>query len=237
MLVTGLDSTSLEGTYFDADKFNYYVWQGNGSKVPDGSVWSDGAAGASPWEGGLTFRNGEREVFFGMQDLSGHAVDGFDVILDGTVRVSSLTVSVDKEANGGMGYVFHAADGGAGSIADAGPDHAGELVKEGAGMLTLATGNTFSGGTEIREGSILAAREGALGAGDIRMADGTELYVNYPFATELDSSYRNPSIANNIRIGTSSKDTAKVVIGYSPFPWRRRKTCPAQVPPATSGIT
>ena len=93
-------------------------------------MWSDGAAGASPWEGGLTFRNGEREVFFGMQDLSGHAVDGFDVILDGTVRVSSLTVSVDKEANGGMGYVFHAADGGAGSIADAGPDHAGELVKE-----------------------------------------------------------------------------------------------------------
>lgn len=47
MLVTGLDSTSLEGTYFDADKFNYYVWQGNGSKVPDGSVWSDGAAGSS----------------------------------------------------------------------------------------------------------------------------------------------------------------------------------------------
>ena len=40
------------------------------------------------------------------------------------------------------------------------------------------------------------SREGALGAGDIRMADGTELYVNYPFATELDSSYRNPSIAN-----------------------------------------
>ena len=33
------------------------------------------------------------------------------------------------------------------------------------------------------------------------MADGTELYVNYPFATELDSSYRNPSIANiNIRL-------------------------------------
>ena len=226
MLVTGLDSTSLEGTYFDADKFNYYVWQGNGSKVPDGNVWSDGAAGASPWEGGLTFRNGEREVFFGMQDLSGHAVDGFDVILDGTVRVSSLTVSVDKEANGGMGYVFHAADGGAGSIADAGPDHAGELVKEGAGMLTLATGNTFSGGTEIREGSILAAREGALGAGDIRMADGTELYVNYPFATELDSSYRNPSIANNIRIGTSSKDTAKVVIGYSPLSLAEKEDLP-----------
>ena len=226
MLVTGLDSSSLEGTYFDADKFHYYVWQGNGGQVPDGNVWSDGARGGSPWEGSLTFRNGEREVFFGMQDLSGHAVNSFDVTLDGTVRVSKLTVSVDKEANGGMGYVFHAADGGTGSIADAGEGIAGKLVKEGAGMLTLATGNTFSGGTEILEGSILVAREGALGSGDIRMADGTELYVNYPFATELDSHYRNPSIANNIQIGTSSKDMAKVVIGYSPLTLAEKEELP-----------
>lgn len=226
MLVTGLDSTSLEGTYFDADKFSYYVWQGNGSQAPDGSVWCDGAAGASPWEGGLTFRNGEREVLFGMQDLSGHTVNSFDVTIDGTVRVSKLTVSVDREANGGMGYIFHAADGGTGNIADAGPDHAGMLVKEGGGMLTLATGNTFSGGTDIREGSILAAREGALGSGDIRMADGTELYVNYPFATELDSYYRNPFISNNIRIGMSSKDTAKVVIGYSPLSLAEKEELP-----------
>lgn len=51
-------------------------------------------------------------------------------------------------------------------------------------MLTLATCNTFSGGTEILEGSILAAREGALGSGSIRMADGTQLYINYPFAND-----------------------------------------------------
>lgn len=38
MLVTGLDSSSLEGTYFDADKFNYYVWQGNRGQTPDGNV-------------------------------------------------------------------------------------------------------------------------------------------------------------------------------------------------------
>lgn len=161
-----------------------------------------------------------------MQDLSGHAVNSFDVTLDGTVRVSRLTVSVDKEANGGMGYVFHAADGGTGSIADAGEGIAGKLVKEGAGMLTLATANTFSGGTKILEGSILVARKGALGSGDIRMADGTELYVNYPFATELDSHYRNPSIANNIQIGTSSKDTAKVVIGYSPLSLAEKEELP-----------
>lgn len=226
MLVTGLDSFSLEGTYFDADKFHYYVWQGNRVQVPNGNVWSDGARGGSPWEGSLTFRSGEREVFFGMQDLSGHAVTSFDVTLDGTVRISKMTVSVDKEVNGGMGYVFHAADGGTGSIADAGEGIAGELVKEGEGMLTLATGNTFSGGTEILEGSILVAREGALGSGDIRMADGTELYVNYPFATELDSRYRNPSIANNIQIGTSSKDMAKAVIGYSPHTLAEKEELP-----------
>lgn len=161
-----------------------------------------------------------------MQDWSGHAVNSFDVTLDGTVRVSKLTVSVDKEANGGMGYVFHAADGGTGGTVDAGEGIAGKLVKEGAGMLTLATGNTFSGGTEILEGSILVAREGALGSGDIRMADGTELYVNYPFATELDSHYRNPSIANNIQISPSSKDMAKVVIGYSPLTLAEKEELP-----------
>lgn len=69
------------------------------------------------------------------------------------------------------------------------------------------------------------------------MADGTELYVNYPFATELDSSYRNPSIANNIRIGTSSKDTAKVVIGYSPLSLAEKKDLPAAGSSGYSGIT
>ena len=226
MLVTGLDSTSVQGTYFDADKFNYYVWQGSDPWVENGSIWSDGSRGGSPWEGSLTFRNGEREVCFGMQDLSGRNVNNFEVTVDGTVRISKMTVSVEKEANGGNGYIFHAADGGSGSIADAGAAVPGMLVKEGNGLLTLAISNTFSGGTEINEGSILVAREGALGSGDIRMADGTELYVNYPFATELDSHYRNPSISNNIQIGTSPRATAKVVIGYSPLSLAEKEEMP-----------
>lgn len=224
MLVTGLDSTSLQGTYFDADNFHYYVWQGSDPQVENGSIWSDGARGGSPWEGSLTFRNGEREMYFGMKDLSGRDVNNFAVTIDGTVQMSKMTVFVDETANGGLGYVFHSVNEGTGGIADAGVS--GSLIKEGTGMLTLATTNTFSGGTEINEGSILVARDGALGSGDIRMADGTKLYVNYPFASELDSNYRNPSIGNDIQIGKSSKDTAKVVIGYSPLSLAEKEDIP-----------
>ena len=216
MLLTGLDSSSLTGTFFDTDKFTYYVWQGNAAGSTEGNVWTDGSSGSSPWEGGLTFRNGDREVCFGMKDLSGKDINSFDVYIDGTVGISSMTVTVDKAANDGLGYRFHAVAEG-GGIADAGADTPGRLRKEGQGMLTLATCNTFSGGTEILEGSILAAREGALGSGSIRMADGTQLYINYPFANELDSSYRNPTISNDIQIGASSKDSARIIIGYSPM--------------------
>lgn len=216
MLLTGLDSSSLTGTFFDTDKFTYYVWQGNASGSAEGNVWADGSSGSSPWEGGLTFRNGDREVCFGMKDLSGKDINSFDVCIEGTVGISSMTVTVDKTANNGLGR-FHAVAEGGGCIADGEADAPGYLRKEGQGMLTLATCNTFSGGTEILEGSILAAREGALGSGSIRMADGTQLYINYPFANELDSSYRNPTISNDIQIGFSSKDSARVIIGYSPM--------------------
>lgn len=45
-------------------------------------------------------------------------------------------------------------------------------------------------------------------------------------ATELDSHYRNPSIANNIQISPSSKDMAKVVIGYSPLTLAEKEELP-----------
>ena len=98
MLLTGLDSSSLTGTFFDTDKFTYYVWQGNAAGSTEGNVWTDGSSGSSPWEGGLTFRNGDREVCFGMKDLSGKDINSFDVYIDGTVGISSMTVTVRKAA-------------------------------------------------------------------------------------------------------------------------------------------
>lgn len=47
MLLTGLDSSSLTGTFFDTDKFTYYVWQGNAAGSTEGNVWTDGSSGSS----------------------------------------------------------------------------------------------------------------------------------------------------------------------------------------------
>ena len=54
-----------------------------------------------------------------MKDLSGKDINSFDVYIDGTVGISSMTVTVDKAANDGLGYRFHAVAEG-GGIADAG---------------------------------------------------------------------------------------------------------------------
>lgn len=49
---------------------------------------------------------------------------------------------------------------------------AGRLTKQGSGELTLAGQNSFSGGTELREGWLVASSLQALGTGDVYLAGG-----------------------------------------------------------------
>ena len=63
----------------------------------------------------------------------------------------------------------------AGTTANLGAEIAGDgkLVKTGEGTLTLSGANTLTGTLEVREGTLAAASQGALGAGDVVVAGGT----------------------------------------------------------------
>jgi fibronectin-binding autotransporter adhesin len=54
----------------------------------------------------------------------------------------------------------------------------GDLVKDGAGQVTLMASNTYSGGTSINGGTIVAAADSALGTGIVTVNDPSILRIN-----------------------------------------------------------
>lgn len=79
--------------------------------------------------------------------------------------VVAITGSVcDFTVNGGGDFAGNLAPGGA----------ALRLIKDGEGTLTLTgTGNNYSGGTEVRGGTLVAGHGAALGRGSVTIAGGT----------------------------------------------------------------
>lgn len=76
---------------------------------------------------------------------------------------SNVTVTMDAYKDG-----FHAADSWKNDIAGA-----GKLTKEGNGTLTLTGSNTYSGGTELKAGTLEGESATAFGSGDVLNNGGT----------------------------------------------------------------
>ena len=71
----------------------------------------------------------------------------------------------------------------------------GALVKTGAGTLELNAVNTYSGGTTVEEGTLVARRDGALGAGNVSVTGGDlRIHVNGDGNIVIGSSGKPPSI-------------------------------------------
>ena len=71
----------------------------------------------------------------------------------------------------------------------------GSLVKTGAGTLELNVVNTYSGGTTVEEGTLVARRDGALGLGNVSVTGGDlRIHVNGDGNIVIGSSGKPPSI-------------------------------------------
>ena len=123
-----------------------------------------------------------------------HYIDGVDVVFGDTASgeielecaLAPKSVLVENSVENDYTFI------GEGSIAGT-----ASLIKAGAGKLTIATANTYEGGTVINGGAVVLATSTALGTGDIQLNDGmldmggntidnnivTEALVGYAHAT------------------------------------------------------
>ena len=103
--------------------------------------------------------------------ISKYFTDGSDVVfgdigsgevtLVGTLAPASVTVATGND------YTF----AGDGELTG----DAMQLVKEGAGTLTINTSNSYKGGTLLKEGALVLGDSNALGNGNVTMGDNTTL--------------------------------------------------------------
>ncbi|MCQ2365153.1 MAG: autotransporter-associated beta strand repeat-containing protein [Akkermansia sp.] len=180
---------------------------------------SDAPGGDVTWKGNLdALTDGVSATF----DKSSTALDVTltDVWRPYEIIVNDTGVAMTKrgEATDKIGYAFN----GKGSIADyedeMGNVHATSLTKKGSGILVLAnSGNTYSGGTDVQQGTLYVADQGALGTGEVTLHDGTEMWVNYTWNNDYSSSFRNPEVSNTINLANGASST----ISYGAFPYQK----------------
>lgn len=103
-----------------------------------------------------------------------------DVLLSGTVQLGGLgagqlTLSGTFSLNSATAVLNTASDtvlSGQLKNATTAPSGGGRLIKDGAGLLTLSAANSYTGGTELRAGTLAAAANGALGSGALQVNGG-----------------------------------------------------------------
>ncbi|MGW1560065.1 phosphatase PAP2 family protein [Streptomyces sp. NPDC002144] len=103
---------------------------------------------------------------------------------------TDVTVTLDAAAGG-----FGAADSWRNDI-----DGDGGLTKRGTGTLTLTGHNTYTGGTVVKDGTLVAASSHALGHGDVRVSGGT-LRVQRPVQVHGVYSQESATLALTLRSG------------------------------------
>jgi autotransporter-associated beta strand protein len=179
----GLNDSGISATL--KDEYMPLAWTG-----AENNTWSADVGGGVNWWNTLpTLATALRPVRFSDAKIvvfRQYVADDFDnglatgtdadkepfstnILVSGVVRPGFILV----DTSGGFDFTFGASSGG-GSIA-------GEamLFKVGAGVATFEAGliNTYSGGTLLREGKIIANNATSLGSGVVSLSDSTELDI------------------------------------------------------------
>ncbi|QIF02281.1 PEP-CTERM sorting domain-containing protein [Roseimicrobium sp. ORNL1] len=175
-----LDTTSTPGSVLlkVTGSIGSLVWSGPGTwDVNSSQNWNAGAEKFYNWDA-VTFN---------------------DTSAFGTVAINSIvTPSSVTFNNSNTAYVLS----GSGNIAGA-----GRLVKDGTGLLTLSTANTYTGGTLIRAGEVRVTTATALGTGAVVLGD--EFTGSNSIALYLDTNRIQFARA----ITVSSQGTGTVTLG------------------------
>ncbi len=160
---------------------------------------------------GITWAVGEAGGVWYTSAQDKHFYHGDDVVFNGNGSVS--IESEVRPASITARFSSQLSLSGSGSIAGS-----TSLTKSGAGMLTLNTANSFTGGVYLTEGGIVVGHAEALGAGDVTLTGGTldldalevgnALCVNGTVSLRHGSAYTGKLTMTG---GTISGDTIRLV--------------------------
>jgi autotransporter-associated beta strand protein len=151
------------------------------------------------------------EVFGnGNLDISAHNAPGVTVgSIEGSGNVflgaNNLTVGSNNLSTTFSGVIQDGGfNGGAG----------GSLTKIGTGTLSLTNSNTYSGGTLINAGTLIAAHDGALGSGNVSLtAAGVTLTLQSGATNNYISDHSSISIVNGATANLNFTGASDVVGG------------------------
>ena len=87
----------------------------------------------------------------------------------------------------------------------------GSIIKVGTGTLTLTNASTYSGGTTVTTGTLLAGHAGALGAGDVTVASGAILKLQNGANNDYIFDGASLSIASNSTVNLNFTGAPDIV--------------------------
>lgn len=130
------------------------------------------------------FRSGDNVRF------TDSCTDMADVRISGEVAPGSILVNAERN------YTFTAAENGGKITGNA------TLTKQGSGTLILALDNDFSGGVDLKEGTIYVKNSRALGTGKVTTAENTLLVISD--AANVEIATEDSAIKGHVGVDTAS---------------------------------
>lgn len=172
-----------------------------GDNSPSSTIWLNDTSGATSYSDGLLRLNGSRDGLAitgqqgGVMSLSGPMSVFRSSETTGTqsLNVGTVTSTGDWQIGGTGGLEVNS------RIVDASTE-ASRLTKSGAGTLVVNGVNTYSGGTVLSEGTLVAGNGSAFASGSLELNGGT--LASAAEGSESETSFANSvAIANNMTFG------------------------------------
>ncbi len=196
-------------------KFGFYRGIGTSYGVPAGDSWvehrtitgSDSSSNVLTWKGGLASNTWDTAATANF--LNGASASVFKTIdqvnfdnstANTTVNISGPVAPGYIRVNAAQNYTFI----GSGSIT------AGTLRKDGAGMLTLATTNTYPGLTDVRAGTLLVT--GSIGNNSLVSLTGGTLKAGSTAALGTNSTIGTQINGGTLDVNGLSLSTEPIIV-------------------------
>ena len=140
---------------------------------------------------------------------------GFYTEANGSINMGATTIAATESWTNAVTTGFTLSDNSTGTTFEVAEDAAielkgvisnkenatGMLVKSGEGKLTLSGANTYTGGTKIYAGQVVAGNDSAFGTGMVHLIGGSvEIVEDRTIATEFDMGGQENSYAGELNV-------------------------------------